>query len=119
MNFNWEDYLSLARRLRDQNTNPDESALRSAVSRAFFSAFCKARNFGRDNENLQVRGNVDDYGIVIAHFSKGKRAKVGTLLGELRQWRNLCDYSDSVNNLHTLATQALFEAQKAIDILKT
>ena len=119
MNFDWEDYLALARTLRDQSSNPNEAALRCAVSRAYYSAFCKARNFGRDNEKLIVKGTGDDHGIVIAHFSKGKRAKVGSLLEDLRRWRNMCDYSDSVDNLHTLATQAIFEAKKVIDILKT
>ncbi len=51
MSFNWDDYLFLAQELATHPSNfPNQEArLRSAISRAYYSAFCKARDFLRDD----------------------------------------------------------------------
>lgn len=45
MNFDWEEYFNLAKELAGTT---EEAKLRSAVSRAYYSAFCLARNYLRD-----------------------------------------------------------------------
>jgi uncharacterized protein (UPF0332 family) len=40
MSFSWKDYLALAKTLRDG----DEASKRSAISRAYYAAFCYARD---------------------------------------------------------------------------
>jgi hypothetical protein len=47
MSFNWSDYLLLAEAMtKKPNTpGPKEAALRAAVSRAYYAAFCASRNF--------------------------------------------------------------------------
>ena len=45
MKFDWEEYFNLAQELAGTN---EEAKLRSAVSRAYYSAFCLARNYLRD-----------------------------------------------------------------------
>ena len=40
--FDWADYLTLAQELATRRS--DEAALRPAVSRAYYAAFCQARN---------------------------------------------------------------------------
>lgn len=56
MSFNWGDYLSLANALltKPNTPGPEEAAYRSAVSRAYYAAFCIARNYARDEENLSL-----------------------------------------------------------------
>ena len=45
MKFDWEEYFNLAKELAGTT---EEAKLRSAVSRAYYSAFCLARNYLRD-----------------------------------------------------------------------
>ena len=56
MNFDWSEYLNLAQELagRPTSLSNEEARLRSAISRAYYAAFCKARNHLRDNENLLI-----------------------------------------------------------------
>jgi hypothetical protein len=46
MSFDWADYLKLAEALTQAPTvpGPEEAALRAAMSRAYYAAFCSARN---------------------------------------------------------------------------
>jgi uncharacterized protein (UPF0332 family) len=50
MTFDWSEYLKLAQELAGQAVSPanKEAKLRSSVSRAYYAAFCKARNYLRD-----------------------------------------------------------------------
>ncbi len=47
MSFNWSEYLNLAQELAGRSTEPpnQEARLRSSISRAYYAAFCKARNY--------------------------------------------------------------------------
>ena len=47
MSFEWADYLKLAAALAEEpdSLGPEEAALRSAASRAYYAAFCASRNF--------------------------------------------------------------------------
>ncbi|MEG4171823.1 MULTISPECIES: hypothetical protein [unclassified Microcoleus] len=45
MKFDWEEYFNLAKELAETT---EEAKLRSAVSRAYYSVFCLARNYLRD-----------------------------------------------------------------------
>lgn len=120
MAFDWRDYLSLAQTLQSAPTsgvNP-EAVLRSAVSRAYYAAFCHARNNARDRHGLVPRYSGDDHSLVRRHFQARRAKGVGDVLEDLRKWRNICDYADSVNNLPGILTSAINGAQKVIAILK-
>lgn len=52
MTFHWSEYLDLARELAQQPT--DEAKLRSAISRAYYAAFIKSRNFLQQREGLNI-----------------------------------------------------------------
>ena len=47
MSFDWSEYLTLAQELTSASTSSpiQEAHLRAAVSRAYYAAFCKARNY--------------------------------------------------------------------------
>ena len=56
MTFDWSEYLKLAQELAGQTVSPanEEAKLRSSVSRAYYAAFCKARNYLRDIEGHSI-----------------------------------------------------------------
>jgi len=56
MTFDWSEYLKLAQELAGQTVSPanEEAKLRSSVSRAYYAAFCKARNYLRDIEGCSI-----------------------------------------------------------------
>ena len=99
MSFDWTDLLTLAEALKsDPNSpGPREASLRSAISRAYYAAFCVARNFGRDRGEFTPTGTGADHGLVRGHFllsSDRTRRKIGADLDRLRDSRNKADYDD-------------------------
>lgn len=63
MSFDWLEYLNLAQELAGQATKPSsqEAKLRSAVSRAYYAAFCEARNHLRGEGHSIPRFNPHRY----------------------------------------------------------
>lgn len=120
MSFDWADYLRLAQFLQSQSA-PDvnqEAIYRCAVSRAYYAAFCHARNYARDRHGFIPRYTGDDHGVVKRHFLSRRERGVAIKLENLRNWRNLYDYADSIKDLSGILNDALTEAQKIIAILK-
>ena len=121
MPFDWKLYLDLARELSQpttSNAGTQEARLRSAVSRAYYAAFCHARNYSRDWLKFVPNHTADDHGRLRAFLKDGKRRSIALKLDQLRQWRNDADYSDSVtSDLATMATYAVSEASKLLDLL--
>ena len=122
MPFVWKQYLELARELARQSESGDagqrEAMLRSVVSRAYYAAFCHARNYSRDWLNFQPNNTADDHGRLRAFLKTGKRRGVAVKLDQLRQWRNEADYSDLVTgDLATMAHYSVTEATKLFDWL--
>jgi hypothetical protein len=98
MPFNWHDYLDLARWLQT-NTPPGvsiEAAGRAAVSRAYFAAFCYARNYARDYLGFVPRDDDSDHGRLRAHLRQKRRHATADRLDILRIRRNECDYYDDL-----------------------
>ena len=121
MPFDWKQYLDLARELSPpttSNAGTQEARLRSAVSRAYYAVFCHARNYSRDWLKFVPNHTADDHGRLRAFLKDGKRRGIALKLDQLRQWRNDADYSDSVtSDLATMATYAVSEASKLLDLL--
>ena len=88
MPFDWLGFLALARDLQRQaaTSAEPEPLLRSAVSRAYFAAYCHARNYARDYLKFDPREDVDDHGRLRAHLTGKKRRKGDAdRLNDLRQ----------------------------------
>lgn len=103
MTFDWSEYFNLARELAGQATSPanQEAKLRSSVSRAYYAAFCKARNYLRDVDKLSVPIDGSAHQYVQEKFeisSDPLRKQLGEDLKRLRRRRNMADYWDSVRN---------------------
>jgi hypothetical protein len=97
MPFDWKMYVELSHFLQQQTGFGDrEALLRSALSRAYYGAFCYARNYARDWLGFQPRYEGEDHGRLRAHLKKRKRWRVSEKLERLRDWRNECDYQDEL-----------------------
>jgi uncharacterized protein (UPF0332 family) len=119
MSFNWREYFDLAQELAGQTTTPagQEAKQRAALSRAYYAAFCQARNHLRDKERqtLPIGGQVHSY--VRNQFMNSAdpiRNQIGIDLNRLRMDRNKVDYDDVVPNLGTMITRDLGFAQQVL-----
>ena len=116
MSFDWKEYLNLAYFLsgRREKTYSPEGGYRSAVSRAYYAAFCYARNHARDNEGFKPSKSVEDHKKLRSHFRRNRKLEIASYLEDLRQWRNSCDYDDKVENLSQLLRSSLKTAEEII-----
>ncbi|MDJ0616066.1 MAG: HEPN domain-containing protein [Calothrix sp. MO_192.B10] len=141
MKFNWLEYYDLAKELADDTSaincensanNPksqiSEAKLRSSISRAYYAAFCLARNYLRDvlhdpRLSKARSGDTNEHQYVADEFknyNKGKNKKmteIGNDLARLRQLRNKADYDDTIFNLKKEAKLALKYASYIINKL--
>jgi uncharacterized protein (UPF0332 family) len=124
MSFDWSEFLKLADELlkNPNSPGPKEASLRSATSRAYYAAFCCARNFARDNENFTPYNNAQDHREIRNHFRQrgGRvRRKIATDLNRLRDNRNKADYNDVVRRPSDLAQASVTIAQSVLSALNT
>lgn len=130
MKFDWSEYFKLAQELAAMSGDSaasQEARLRSAISRAYYSVFCIARNYLRDVEgNTRISRNktfdLNEHQYVaeefVFHPSKQKRmTRIGRNLRYLRQIRNKADYADRIFNLPSDAKDALKTAEKVMKAL--
>jgi len=99
MEFEWKTYVAVSRllgALADENETR-EALLRTALSRAYYGAFCYSRNYARDWLGFSARYDAEDHGRLRAHLKKSRRWRVSEKLERLRDWRNDCDYQDQLN----------------------
>lgn len=90
--FDWTLYLALAEELR--LATPDESRLRSAVSRAYYAAYNVAveRAPAHGVSIVPVRGFTDHQACWMAYQTTPGEAQVGTDGDRLKGWRVKADY---------------------------
>ena len=99
MAFTWKDFLTFAENIKAAPNvpGPEEAALRSAVSRAYYAAFRAALEFGKQNGFTATRSG-EDHNKIREHFRKSKT----------NHDKNL-DISTQLNRLHDLRRQADYE----------
>ncbi|WP_333147568.1 HEPN domain-containing protein [Microcoleus sp. B13-B6] len=129
MRFNWSEYLNLAQELAATNSDSSanrEAKLRSAISRAYYSTFCLARNYLRDIEKdprlFRKNRDINEHQYVAEEFiyhptKKKNMVKIGENLSRLRELRNKADYEDTMFNLQREARNALMLAENIISAL--
>lgn len=116
MSFDWKEYLNLAIFLQGQigSSFTQETAFRCATSRAYFAAFCHARNYARDNLGFTPTHIGRDHGLVREHFKALGMVNIALKLDSLCQWRGMCDYDDTVSNISIMVNSAITEAQEIV-----
>ena len=121
--FDWREFLSLAEDLGDGALGTsvtiirDEAAYRSAVSRAYYAAFCHARTYAVQHLGFRPSNTPRDHGRLAAHFMTHGHPWVWRYLDNLRDRRNMCDYDAIVPNLASEVRVALREAALVISAL--
>jgi len=119
MAFDWKEYFNLALSLQGKTKKyTQEASLRCAVSRAYYAAFCYARNYAWHEHGFEPTYDSDDHNSVREHFRDWQMPSISGWLLQLRQWRNDCDYHDTVSNVSRLCTEAIKQAQKIFDALE-
>ena len=120
MPFDWREYLDLARELAGLRGYgySQEAAERTAVSRAYYAAFCWARNYAEKNLGFQPEGKSSDHTKLREHFQKKGYPELASDLNKLRGWRNACDYDDQVSQLHQQVSSSIKVADKIIQRCK-
>ena len=124
----WDQLLELARELKRWSSCSvcEETRQRSATSRAYYAAFCSARNYLRDFESdiPPTNGKVHKWVRDRLDTPKGamdkERAEVAAWLKRLHLRRKRADYEDTIGPRDTAASDcvyALIESRKVINLL--
>ena len=119
--FDWREYLNLAKFLLDLRGSgiSKEALYRCAVSRAYYSAFCWARNYAQRNLGFKPTKKTEDHKLVKETLANKGFIKIAKKLDKLRKWRNSCDYKNVVSgNLNSIAFNSIKYAEDIIQILK-
>jgi len=120
--FDWRDFLSLAETLGGIQGSTitvtiEEAAYRSAVSRAYYAAFCHAKAYAVQHLGFRPSNTPSDHGRLAWHFLARGMPLIRQYLDDLRDWRNMCDYDDVVPDLSKKVEDALKEAALVIQAL--
>lgn len=123
MAFDWAEYLEVAAALHRegvQSPRGGEARSRSAVSRAYYGVFGRARVLLRPLVGSHQRRSSHEHRRVASVYTGSADPRlrpVGHTLERLRMLRNACDYDDLVPNLGRRVVEALDEADRAIRLL--
>lgn len=126
MNFNWEEFLNVARDLTANATSQTslqkrEGMRRSAVSRAYYAVFGTALKFLQANypaHPLPAHGEIRQSVIDFFAFSDDETFReIAKLLRRLRQRRNEADYKTNLTGLEKMAQNAIFDANRVLNAL--
>lgn len=118
--YDWHDNHSLAKNLFDESSKKEYSPLKNAylrasISRAYFAAFCLARNYLRDTEHLTIpKKDTHSWVINQFHGSSLQKQKIHEQLKRLRDDRNKADYNDIIRGLERITESVLIGVNVAI-----
>lgn len=119
MNFDWSQYLNLAKEFLGQPTSPasQEAKMRSAISRAYYAAFISARNYLQETEGHSIPTTADAHKYVVQQFKQSadrERQNIGRNLEKLRRDRNAADYKNNVPELFKMSKIAVKRSQRVL-----
>ena len=123
MSFEWSQYLRLADWLavNPSSGGNDEASQRSAISRAYYAAYCSARNQLESSGERRRSGGHDDHRELSTYLQRSykttPRAKAGLRLGRLYRARCQADYDNSISNLPATTQDALATARDILQLV--
>jgi len=123
MSYDWGEFLEFSNHLKNNPDvpGPKEAAIRSAVSRAYYSAYHKAMEYG---ETIGFKRNYDrtDHKSIITFFSSSTEIRLRYLsisLNRMRQDRLSSDYDDSLGcDADRFLQKAFHEIENFFNALK-
>ncbi|MBI1832213.1 MAG: hypothetical protein HYR84_12280 [Planctomycetes bacterium] len=122
MSFDWKTLLDAAREMAQTasaGAANAEALFRSAVSRAYFSAFCYTRNYAESYLKYVPKQDERDHGSLRAHLKGKRRHADADRLERLRQWRNDADYLNDLpwSDVPIVVAIAIAESEKVFQSL--
>jgi uncharacterized protein (UPF0332 family) len=122
MPFEWLSFLELAKELMEGIESRwerlSEAVKRTVVSRAYYSAFCYIRNYEAAHSRFTPTNTAEDHKNLIKHLKNIGRFKIATTLRNLREYRNDCDYADSIENIDKIVRKALLDAEELLRVYR-
>ena len=118
MKFDWSTYLVVARHLISAPlpVKIHEAALRSSISRAYYAAFCTARDYVREVFPVPQTGQAH---AVVWDYFRNRRAQMVARKGiRLRAHRRKADYGDEVAGLAALAREDIRLSEEVIESVR-
>jgi len=114
MPFDWKEYLNISRYLYGDSSIKitREGSIRTAVSRAYYAAFCHAKNYAINKFSFKPSGYGSDHSAVRICYSKTRLSAVAKLLADLYGWRQQCDYNDQVGDIESMCDSAIDRADE-------
>ena len=108
MDFSWNEFYRLAEYLHSEHSFSCQEAIqRTIVSRAYYASFCMAREVLKHKYKITTPQNAASHEYIRIEYGKQGRNDIKNALDELRQYRNCCDYDNSVKDLHLLVNLSL------------
>jgi len=118
MPFDWTEFLALARELARYSGSSYslEAARRTSVSRAYYAAFCSARNYAENRFGFQRSRTGRDHSLLRKHLMNLSEPwpEIAEYLEDLQKWRGKCDYDDEIHNLDALVSNAMKTAEEVV-----
>lgn len=114
--FDWTEYLNLAGELSKDTTfqSARDARLRSAISRAYYAAFHKARITVLP-PRVAAWGSHQQIIDMLQESEDPARRQLGVDLARLKGNRRKADYDDIVVNMSALVEDSLIGAQELIE----
>lgn len=118
MAFHWREFLVIADSLHKSGKSaqlPAEAAYRCVISRAYYAAFCHARDYAALHLGFVPTKKAIDHENLRKHLFKNGKGTISTKLDQLREWRNDSDYDNpSPTPTDGIAIQAMNDADNII-----
>lgn len=111
--FQAESYYSQAQQLL-QTSRSDDAALRSAISRAYYSALIVAR----DAKGISTRGQSGHQAVINGYSGNAAENVVADSLRKLRALREKADYQPKATCVNTEGHHAIAHARKVLSFLR-
>jgi hypothetical protein len=123
MTFDWTDFLSFADALvsNPSQPGPEEAALRSAASRAYFGAFCLVRDWAHGRSLFTPSGGPEDHSALVAALETSAHMDAVKIAGNLRRLRvnrNTADYDRLIANPQKMAAYCVGVARNVAKSLR-
>ncbi len=92
-----------------------EATKRTAVSRAYYAAFCFLRNHEEQKRGFKPKQTPRVHRDLIDHLKAMGDDEIAGNLDNLRSHRNICDYDDKIENLDRIVASAFEIAKNILD----
>lgn len=122
IDFDWREVLVLAKNLNSNSvpTCINDARWRAAIGRAYYAAFCSARDFLRSRGEIPTDKSKSTHHLVISRFrgyNDPKWASIGDKLSDMKDERTTADYEVRADGLEEKAILTITISNEVIGLL--